>query len=128
MHSQLNIDSMQVAVHIGTTSEEQANSQIIELSLSIGFKDMPKACRSDHLNDTIAYDALCQHIKQCCTQKRFALIEAFAHALYTDIGQWLSTQAPYERLWLCVRKRPPLSDVGSTSFAIGDGHPHTWSS
>ena len=128
MPSQLSIDSTQAAVHIGTTKEEQALSQIIELSLSIGFKDRPKACHNDQLTDTVPYDALCEHIKQCCSKKRFALIEAFAQALYADIADWLSAQASYERLWLCVRKRPPLSDVDSTSFAIGDGHPHTWSS
>lgn len=128
MPTQLSIDNMKVAVYIGTTDAEQAMTQTLELSVHIGFDDRPRACHNDRLMDTVPYDALCKHIKQCCSTKRFALIEAFAQAVYTDISKWLDAQANYDHLWLRVRKRPPLSDVDSTSFCIGDGHPHTWSS
>ena len=128
MQSTLTIDALTVPIHLGVTEAERATPQIVTLSLAIGFENPPQACATDALQDAIAYDALCEHIKQFCLQQRFALIEAMAQRLYTHLQQWLQKQPPHQRLWLSVCKKPPLADVSSCTFSMGDGHPNTWSS
>lgn len=129
MRSILSINQLQLPVMLGTTQEEQVQAQIIALSIHLGFAQPPKACQSDTLSDTLPYDALCSGIKAFCKDRSFALIEALAQALYDHTHRWVAEHhTPCDRLWLCVSKQPPLSDVGHCEFALGDGHPQTWSS
>lgn len=125
MISVLSIDELRLPVHLGTTPEEQQHAQMVIVQLYMGFEQPPMACENDRLDDTVAYDVLVSFIQSHTQHKRYHLIEALAHDLY----QAIASHCPQaQKIWLSVRKTPPLNDVGSCTFALGDGHPHTWSS
>lgn len=125
MISLLSIDELRLAVHLGTTDEEQQHAQVVWVQVHMGFSQPPAACKNDELKDTVPYDRLVHFIQAHTHNKRYHLIEALAH----DLHQAITTHYTQpQKLWLSVRKHPPLNDVGSCTFSLGDGHPHTWSS
>jgi dihydroneopterin aldolase len=123
MHGSLSINELRVAVHLGTTEAERALPQVVQIAVHLGFATPPLGCQTDAVDDTVPYDKLSTAIKQLCQTQPFCLIEALAQAIH----QLVNDRHQPDRLCVEVRKCPPLSDVSSCTFSLGDGHPNTWS-
>jgi 7,8-dihydroneopterin aldolase/epimerase/oxygenase len=108
MNSTLQINKLVLPINIGVTTEERATPQDIEFNITIHFTSLPKACSSDHINDTICYASLVETIKSLCSNKEFHLIEHLCSSVYEQIKLSLS---PTDILDLQVCKTPPLAEV-----------------
>ena len=115
----LEISQLSLNLHIGLSKEEREIAQEIEFNLKIVFNELPKACISDKINDTLCYSECSKEIESFCLNNSFQLIEHLCHKLYTHLkNNFLS---PKDKLSLQVFKNPPLDNVkGKCSFCIED--------
>ncbi len=117
LFSKLELNNLLVDIYLGWTAAERSKKQSIFLDLIIKFPDLPQACFSDELEDTLCYDSLTQDIKKFATTKSFRLIEFFAHELYELLQKKLPRDT---EIVLQVKKPKPCADLEFSSFTISD--------
>lgn len=116
-YSHLQIKEILLSVFIGVTKEEQLKVSDLTVDIIIRFKEMPQACLSDQLEDSVCYQKLTDDLKDFCTDKRFGVIEYFGYQLY----EFIKSKLPeYCELWLAVTKKPPCVNFNKSIFCIGD--------
>ena len=97
---------------VGVLPHEQAQAQPLEIDLDITL-DLVGAGRSDHLDDTVDYGALCAVTEQAVATTRFHLLEALAERIATDL---LIADVRVDAVTVSVRKlRPPVAQQLRTS-------------
>ena len=95
----------------GALPEEQVRVQPLEVDLDVGA-DLSTAGRSDELDDTIDYGALCAGVERVVTGERFTLLERLAQRLADEV---LVDERVLE-VTVAVRKlRPPVPQDLATS-------------
>ncbi len=88
----------------GALPEEQARAQPIEVDLDVTC-DLVPAGRSDRLEDTIDYAALCDMVERVAATERFTLLERLAERLAEEVRR----DERVQRVTVAVRKlRPPV--------------------
>ena len=97
---------------VGVLPHEQAQAQPLEIDLDISL-DLAPAGRSDHLDDTVDYGALCAVTEEAVTTTRFHLLETLAERIATDL---LAVDGRIDAVGVSVRKlRPPVAQQLHTS-------------
>jgi 7,8-dihydroneopterin aldolase/epimerase/oxygenase len=74
------IEDFQISSKIGTTAEERAFPQVVNLSCRIELP-LHTAGKSDHLSDTIDYAAVINEIQLIVTSHEFNLVETLAETV-----------------------------------------------
>ena len=117
MKSILEIKQLRLKLAIGFSDEERAKLQDVEFNITINFSDLPKACNSDQINNTLCYDQLTQEIKKFCVNNKFHLIEHLSHSLHQHIkDNYLDLK---DNLILQVCKFAPVKEIeGQCCFTI----------
>ncbi len=117
MISTLEIKQLRLKITIGVSDEERAKLQDVEFNITINFSDLPKACSSDQINNTLCYDQLTQEIKKFCVNNNFHLIEHLSHSLHKYIkSNYLDLK---DKLSLQVCKSAPVKETeGKCCFTI----------
>ena len=88
----------------GSLPEEQHRLQPIEVDLDVEL-DLSRAGRTDVLDDTVDYGALCAIVERTVSGERFALLERLAER----IAELLLGDDRIEAVTVAVRKlRPPV--------------------
>jgi dihydroneopterin aldolase len=99
------------AGYCGALPEEQERPQPIEVDVDVHI-DLTKAARSDALDDTVDYGALCAAIERVIVSERFTLLERLADRL----AEVALTDERVAAVSLTVRKlRPPVPQVLATA-------------
>lgn len=80
----IEIKGLRIDMIIGVLEEEKQTPQPIELDISL-FADLSKACKSDHLTDTIDYGRICTLVQGLAHQHQDALLEKFADRVASSI-------------------------------------------
>jgi len=108
-----------LAVRLGCGADERAQPQPVDLDVAIRFADLPPACESDKLEDTICYAELIVAARAAVRGREFHLVERLAHELLAVLRPLVP---PGAELWLRVTKlRPPVADLaGGVAFSLGD--------
>ena len=108
-----------LAVRLGCGADERALPQPVDLDLAIRFAELPAACESDKLEDTVCYADLIAVARATVAPREFYLVEHLAHELLAAIRPLVP---PGAELWLRVTKlRPPVADLaGGVAFSLGD--------
>lgn len=118
MKSGLFLHDLIMEVSLGWPEEERQQKQLIRVDLKIQFNTPPKACQSDHLDDTTCYESLVNELKHHLENKSFRLLEHLGHEIYQLCKHSLATDS---RIWIQVRKNPPIPNLmGGVSFCYGD--------
>ena len=107
MLSFLEINKLIIPIIIGVGSEERSNRQDIEINIKITFDDLPKACLSAQIEETICYDKLVKIINEFCGKNQFLLIEELAYKLH----QYLKQNFVPAKLELQICKNPPIEQI-----------------
>ena len=95
----------------GALAEEQVRAQPLEVDLDV-VADLVAAGRSDALEDTIDYAALCDTAERIITEERFTLLERLAERL----AEVLLFDDRVRAVTVGVRKlRPPVPQHLATS-------------
>ena len=117
--SLLEFRGARLSVHLGCGAEERARAQPVDLDVSVRFAELPAACESDKLEDTLCYADLIAAARARVAGREFKLVERLAHELY---GALRPLVPPGAELWLRVTKlQPPVDGLsGGVSFALGD--------
>lgn len=80
MRTQLIIEDLQQAVHLGCSEEERAYPQIVSFHLALTL-DASESMRSDRLSDTFDYVRAVSIIEELCSQSSFRLLERMCFAI-----------------------------------------------
>lgn len=91
--SSLEIKQLELVIHLGWPEKERSKRQLVLADLHIHFNESPKACVSDHLDDTVCYASLIKQLVAQTQDKTFHLIEHVAENLYTLLKAALPPQA-----------------------------------
>ncbi|HTO69293.1 MAG TPA: dihydroneopterin aldolase [Myxococcota bacterium] len=108
-----------LAVRLGCGAEERAVPQQVDLDVAVRFAELPAACESDKLGDTVCYAELIDAAREYVRRREFQLVEKLGRDLLAVLRPLVP---PGAELWLRVTKlRPPVADLaGGVSFALGD--------
>ncbi len=68
----------------GALPDEREKAQPIDVDLELTV-DLAKAAHSDHLGDTVDYAAIYKKVEATVAQRSFALLEALAEAIASDV-------------------------------------------
>jgi dihydroneopterin aldolase len=106
-------------VRLGCSEAERARPQPVDLDLAVRFAELPIACASDKLEDTLCYAELIDAARAACAGREFHLVERLAHELF---GHLRALVPPGAELWLRTTKlRPPVVGLtGGVAFSLGD--------
>jgi dihydroneopterin aldolase len=106
-------------VRLGCSAEERATPQAVDLDLAVRFRELPSACESDELEDTLCYAELIDAAREVCAGREFHLVERLAHELFGRLRTLIPNDA---ELWLRATKlNPPVSGLsGGVAFSLGD--------
>ncbi|MEX2207246.1 MAG: dihydroneopterin aldolase [Myxococcota bacterium] len=117
--SVLEFRGARLEVRLGCSAEERARPQPVDLDLAVRFKELPAACTSDRLEDTLCYAELIEAARKACAGREFRLVERLAHELFGRLRPLVPEGA---ELWLRATKlRPPIDGLhGGVAFSLGD--------
>jgi dihydroneopterin aldolase len=117
--SLLEFRGARLAVRLGCGADERATPQAVDLDVAVRFAEVPPACESDKLEDTVCYADLIAAARARVAGREFQLVERLAHEL---LGVIRPLVPPGAELWLRVTKlRPPVPDLaGGVAFSLGD--------
>jgi dihydroneopterin aldolase len=115
----LEFNGARLWVRLGCGDQERAQPQAVDLDLAVRFAELPAACESDKLGDTVCYADLVEAARAAVAGREFHLVERLAHELFARLRALVP---PGAELWLRVRKlHPPVADVaGGVAFSLGD--------
>lgn len=95
----------------GTLPEETTRPQPLEVDLDV-VCDLRQAGKSDKLDDTLDYGALCTIVERVITTERFSLLERLA----TRVGDVVLADERVAEVTVAVRKlRPPVPQQLTTA-------------
>ena len=114
--SSLSLEQLKVPVFLGVSQAERKTKQTIEINLTIWFTELPKACHTDQLEDTICYAQLIDMIKNFCLKKPFCLIEYLGYELY----KFLKKTITCSHINLEIRKKPMIHGLWRSIFSLKD--------
>ena len=63
LESKIQLDELEIQLHLGVSEKERANIQSIWLSLAFEFSSLPNAASSDLISETINYSTLSKLLK-----------------------------------------------------------------
>ena len=120
--SVLRFSGARMQVCLGCSTQERVTPQDVDLEVSIRFAELPTACETDDLKDTVSYSDLIDAARALCRDREFKLIERLGAELYARLRPELPGGA---QLWLRVTKlHPPVEGLhDGVSFSLGDWEP-----
>lgn len=117
LHTSITLRQLKLQIYLGWSAQERLKKQPILLDIQLKFRNVPKACHTDNLADTVCYATLVEKIQQI-TQQRFRLLEHLAHEIYQIIQKNIKKQTTIS---LKLTKKPPIKNLtGGVTFYYGD--------
>ncbi|RDI41345.1 dihydroneopterin aldolase [Aquicella lusitana] len=114
----LQIRQLELRVHLGWPDIERQHEQTVLLDADIFFPAPPKACTTDHLDDTLCYSALINALREYLQTRKFHLIEHLTHEIYQLIRSHLPVKS---HLTVRVTKHPEIQGLtGGIQFSYSD--------
>ncbi len=111
MSDRIELRGLVASGYCGALPEEQQRAQPIQVDLDVHV-DLTSAARSDALEDTVDYGALCAAIERVIVSERFALLERLADRL----AEVTLADERVHAVGVTVRKlRPPVPQVLETA-------------
>ncbi|MES2998121.1 MAG: dihydroneopterin aldolase [Pseudomonadota bacterium] len=121
MYFQLVLKDIGLDVKLGHPEEERSLPQRVFLQVKLQFVDLPLACTTDNLQDTICYASLSCDLQKFCDCRSFKLIESFAYQLYQFLKKKIAEMTSEKiNVFLCITKNPPLATLSQCCFIISD--------
>ena len=115
LSSNIRIVDYRLKLHLGATSLERARKQLVFLDLNIEFQELPLACETGELNDTVCYQLLLEQVETAVKGKQFTLIENTVFYLFKILKQYLPTGT---KLSLKLTKVKPLKGLAKSVFEL----------
>lgn len=115
---QLSINDLKLSVNLGVSKKERSRKQSVLLTIVIDFAQIPRACKSDNIDDALCYATLCNLLKKHIAKRSYQLVEAMTEDLYHQV----KTITPKNALVsMKLTKFPQISGLRSgIHFHYGD--------
>lgn len=115
----LEIKKLILSLYVGVEEDELSNPQDIEFNITIFLAAQPKACHSDHIEDTLCYAKITDIISLYCLNKKFHLIEYLCLQIFQQFKNNILSKN--DKLIVQICKKPPLNSVkDKCCFTIKD--------
>ncbi len=116
--SELLLTDWRQNVKLGVTAEERMEAQLVAIDIAVRFDELPLACQSDQVADTVCYDHLLKVLCGELASHEWRLLEHLTYDLYRKLQQLLSDGCVIR---IKVTKlHPPVIGLGTSSFVISD--------
>lgn len=116
--TRLYIKQVDLRVNLGWRQKERTTEQAILLDIDIIFSQLPGACKTDDLSQTVCYDQLIQTIRTRLGDRHFRLIEHLTQEIYLITKSLLPASAS---TIIHLTKFPKVEGLtGGVCFTYGD--------
>lgn len=116
-YNTLNINQLAINISLGWPDDERARLQEVLIDIHINCPTTPKACETDHLDDTHCYRQLIEKLRTHLTTKPFKLIEHVTREIYVFTKAGLPEDY---QVHVSLTKKPMITGLGSVTFHHGD--------
>lgn len=110
----LRIEALRTTTRIGVHTWEQRINQVLLLDIDIPLSSEKLETADDKLENTVDYDALCQHITALVESSAFKLIETVADRVISSVQANFGVQAITVR----VSKPHAIANAGNISITM----------
>lgn len=118
MKTSLSIRALELSVKLGWPHNERKEPQTIHLDIDVIFATPPKACDSDHLDDTYCYATIAEKIRQHFALSTIHLIEHLSKEIYLLLKPIYPQDA---NVTVRIYKHPKVEGLtGGVCFSYGD--------
>ncbi|HVE44009.1 MAG TPA: dihydroneopterin aldolase [Gammaproteobacteria bacterium] len=118
MKTNLSIRQLELSVFLGWPEAERAQKQSVWIDIEWRPINVPGACVSDNLEETLCYFTLITQLKEKTEGTSFRLIEHLAQTIYKIVQTFSSLPA---QIQVGVKKYPPIPGLTQgVYFTYGD--------
>jgi dihydroneopterin aldolase len=115
------LKDLMLPVNLGVSEVERSKPQLVVVNITLLFPEIPHACVSDDLQETICYESLVNALQEFCADKSFYLLEALVYQLYHFLKKYLAQSLQKEvQISLEVAKKPPVRNLATSAVSLSD--------
>ena len=116
LNSKIQLDELEIQLHLGVSEEERAKIQSVWVSLTFEFFTLPESTSSDLISETVNYSSLSKLLKSEFNGSNIKTIEYMGFRAFNLVSQDIDQVG---RLTLSIRKFPSISGLkGGALFEL----------
>ena len=116
LNSKIQLDELEIQLHLGVSEEERAKTQSVWISLTFEFCALPESTSSDLISETVNYSSLSKLLKKEFNGSNIKTIEYMGFRAFNLVSEEIDQVG---RLTLSIRKFPTISGLkGGTLFKL----------
>ena len=116
LSSKIQLDELEIQLHLGVSEEERAKTQSVWISLTFEFFALPESTSSDLISGTVNYSSLSKLLKSEFNGSNIKTIEYMGFRAFNLVSEEIDQVG---RLTLSIRKFPTISGLkGGTLFKL----------
>ena len=108
LNSKIQLDELEIQLHLGVSQEERAEIQSVLISLAFEFSSLPESTSSDLISGTVNYSSLSKLIKSEFNGSNIKTIEYMGFRAFNLVSEDIDQVG---RLTLSIRKFPSISGL-----------------
>ena len=116
LNSKIQLDELEIQLHLGVSEEERAKIQSVWVSLTFEFFTLPESTSSDLISETVNYSSLSKSLKSEFNGSNIKTIEYMGFRAFKLVSEDIDQVG---RLTLSIRKFPSISGLkGGALFEL----------
>ena len=116
LNSKIQLDELEIQLHLGVSEEERAKIQSVWVSLTFEFFTLPESTSSDLISETVNYSSLSKLLKNEFNGSNIKTIEYMGFRAFKLVSEDIDQVG---RLTLSIRKFPSISGLkGGALFEL----------
>ena len=116
LNSKIQLDELEIQLHLGVSEEERAKIQSVWVSLTFEFFTLPESTSSDLISETVNYSSLSKLLKREFNGSNIKTIEYMGFRAFKLVSEDIDQVG---RLTLSIRKFPSISGLkGGALFEL----------
>ena len=116
LNSKIQLDELEIQLHLGVSEEERAKIQSVWVSLTFEFFTLPESTSSDLISETVNYSSLSKLLKSEFNGSSIKTIEYMGFKAFKLVSEDIDQVG---RLTLSIRKFPSISGLkGGALFEL----------
>ena len=116
LNSKIQLDELEIQLHLGVSEEERTKIQSVWVSLTFEFFTLPESTSSDLISETVNYSSLSKLLKNEFNGSNIKTIEYMGFRAFKLVAEDIDQIG---RLTLSIRKFPSISGLkGGALFEL----------
>ena len=116
LNSKIQLDELEIQLHLGVSEEEREKPQSVWISLTFEFFALPESTSSDLISGTVNYSSLSKLLKNEFSGTNIKTIEYMGFRAFNLVSEDIDQAG---RLTLSIRKFPSISGLkGGALFEL----------